>query len=127
MHDTTGKRPRDVLLMGAIAIIFGFDEIYVGLFGNYLGILSHAIRPSVSTAAVGLFYSLGGFALFLTRRRWGTIASLVFIGAEVAGRAYLVGTGVASSTGPDFLKIIIGGAIAIALMAYIAFRSSWHN
>jgi hypothetical protein len=117
------RRPIGILIVGAIAVVFGLGEIYVGLFGNYLGILTNAMKPSIATAIVGAFYSLGGLSLLITRRTWGTILSLVFIGAEVAGRIYLVATGIAPSSGPDLVKIVVGGAIAIGFMLYIAWRS----
>jgi hypothetical protein len=49
--------------------------------------------------------------------------AIVFIGAEVLGSVYLVMAGIAPSSGFDLVKIIIGGAIAIALMLYIGRRS----
>lgn len=117
------RRPRDVIVVAVLLIVFGLGEIWVGMFGNFLGILSQAIPPSAATAIVGAFYSLGGVALLVTRRRWGAILSLIFIGAEVLGRAYLVATGVAPSHGADFYKIVIGAIIAIGFMSYIALRS----
>jgi len=100
------RRPRDILVLAVILIIFGLGEIWVGFFGNYLGILSKSIPPSVSTAIVGFFYCLGGLMLLITRRPWGTTLSLIFIGCEVLGRAYLVAIGVAPARGPDLVKIV---------------------
>jgi len=117
------KRPTGVIVVAVAAVIFGLGEIWVGLFGNYLGILSRNMPPSLATAIVGGFYSLGGLALLVTRRTWGTILGLLFIAAEVLGRAYLVAVGIAPSSGSDLLKIVIGGAIAIGFMSYIAWRS----
>lgn len=117
------RRPKDVIVVAVLLIVFGLGEIWVGMFGNFLGILSQSIPPSAATAIVGAFYSLGGVALLVTRRQWGTILSLIFIGAEVLGRAYLVATGVAPSHGADFYKIVVGAIIAIGFMSYIALRS----
>jgi hypothetical protein len=121
------KRPTGVIVVAVAAIIFGLGEIWVGLFGNYLGILARNMPPSIATAIVGGFYSLGGLALLITRRTWGTILGLLFIGAEVLGRIYLVAVGIAPSSGSDLLKIVIGGAIAIGFMSYIAWRSFSQN
>jgi len=41
----------------------------------------------------------------------------------VLGRIYLVATGIAPSSGPDAMKIAMGGAIALALIAYVL--SQW--
>lgn len=120
-HHPTG-RPKDVLVLALILIVFGAGEVWVGLFGNYLGILSKALQPSAATAVVGSFYCLAGVMLLITRRRWGAILSLIFIGLEVLGRAYLVLIGVAPASGPDLVKIIIGGVIAVGFMFYIGLR-----
>jgi hypothetical protein len=117
------RRPKDILVLGVILVLFGLGEIWVGLFGNYLGILSKNLPPSVATAVVGTFYCMAGLSLLLVRRTWGTILSLVLIGCEVAGRVYLVAVGIAPARGADFVKIVIGGLIAIGFILYIALRS----
>jgi hypothetical protein len=53
------------------------------------------------------FYMLGGLALLITRRLWGTVLSLVFIGAEVLGRVYLLQTGAAPRSGADSLRTAV--------------------
>jgi hypothetical protein len=126
MREITAKpprRPKGVIVVAILVIVFGLGEIWVGLFGNYLGILSKSMHPSVATGIVGAFYSLAGVALLITRRAWGTFLSLFFIGAEVLGRVYLVAIGVAPSHGADLCKIVIGGIIAIGFMAYIGLHS----
>ena len=117
------KRPNDVLALAVILIIFGLGEIWVGVFGNYLEILAKSIPPSPATAMVGSFYCLSGLLLLVTRRVWGTVLSLVFIGCEVLGRVYLVAIGIAPAGGPDLAKIVIGGLIAIGFMLYLSWRS----
>ena len=93
-------------------MLFGLGEVVVGFAGNYLGILSKAIAPANSTIVVGVFYILGGVCLLLTRRKWGAALSMLFIGAEILGRIYLVLVGIAPSSGPDAIKIFIGGTSA---------------
>ena len=93
----------------------------VGITGNYLGILSHPMAPSIATAVVGAFYSLGGLFI-LTLRKWGAAIGILFIVAEVLGRVYLVGTGITPAHGLDGLKIVVGGVIALALVAYALWR-----
>ena len=68
---------------------------------------------------IGSFYSLGGLSLLITRKKWRAVLSIMFIGAEVFGRVYLVATGIAPSHGSDAIKIVIGGAIALGLIFYI--------
>jgi hypothetical protein len=94
----------------------------VGFNGNYLGILSTSIAPAFSAVIVGAFYSLGGLSLLITRKKWGAVLSIIFIGAEILGRVYLVMTGIVPSSGTDAVKIVIGGAIALALVLYIGLK-----
>jgi hypothetical protein len=100
----------------------GIGEIVVGFTGNYLGILSNPIAPSMATAIIGALYSLGGLFI-LTMRKWRAAIGIFFVGAEVLGRIYLVATGIAPSSGPDAMKIAFGGAIALALIVYVL--SQW--
>jgi hypothetical protein len=119
------RRPVGITVVGTLAIIFGFGEVVVGFAGNYLGILSKSIAPANSTVVIGAFYILGGVSLFLTRRKWGAALSILFIGAEILGRIYLVVIGIAPSSGPDAVKILIGGAIASAFIIYIGLK--WNS
>ena len=107
-----------ITAVSIFAIIAGLGEVVVGFTGNYLGILSQDIRPSISTAVVGAFYSLGGLSL-LTRKKWGAVLGILFISAEILGRVYLVVADIAPSKGEDAVKIVIGGAIALAVILYV--------
>jgi hypothetical protein len=98
------------------------DQRVVGFTGNYLKILSHSIAPSFSTGLIGVFYSLGGLSLLITRKRLGAVLGMSLIGAEILGRGYLVATGIAPASGADATKILVGGLIALALIAYVAFN-----
>lgn len=119
MTTSTSRRPRGLVIVGVFAFIAGLGEMVVGYTGNYLGILEHSISPSLATAVVGLFYSLGGVFLLVTKKKWGAILAIVSLACEILGRIYLVTTGVAPAQGADALKIVIGGLIAVALIAYI--------
>lgn len=115
------KYPPGLTIVAIFAIIAGLGEVVVGLTGNYLGILSKSITPSLVTAIVGSFYSLGGIAL-LTRKKWGAVLGIGFISAEILGRAYLIAVGIAPSHGIDALKILIGAIIASAVIIYIILK-----
>ena len=123
MHMNESRRPKGVLIVAVTVIVFGLGEVWVGWSGNYLGILSTRMPTSAVTAIVGMFYILGGVALLITPRTWGTVLSLIFIGAEVLGRIYLVIVGVAPRRGADLTKIVVGGVIAVGFMLYIGLRS----
>jgi hypothetical protein len=117
-------RPVGITAAAIFAIIAGLGEIVVGFKGNYLGILSKDIKPTVSTVLIGAFYSLGGLSLW-TRKKWGAVLGIVFISAEIFGRVYLVMAGIAPSQGGDAIKIVIGGAIALAVILYVC--SQWEK
>lgn len=93
------NRPIGIAIVAVFAIIAGLGEIVVGFTGNYLGILSKSIPPAFSTVIVGAVYSLGGLSLLITRKKGGAVLSIIFIGAEILGRVYLVMTGIAPSNG----------------------------
>jgi uncharacterized membrane protein len=116
------RRPVGIIVVGIFALIAGLGEVVVGFTGNYLGILAHRITPSFATGLTGVFYSLGGLFLLLSRRKWAAALGMLFLGAEIAGRIYLVATGTAPASGADAIKILIGGLIALALMIYVAFQ-----
>ena len=117
------NKPRrlGIILISIFAILSGINEVVVGLTGNFLGILSKPIPPSFATVTVGAFYSLAGLFL-LTMKKWGAVLGILFLSAEVLGRIYLVLRGVAPSKGGDALKILVGGLIALALVAYVGFQ-----
>ncbi|WP_322418797.1 hypothetical protein [Mesorhizobium huakuii] len=116
------RRSTGVIVVGIFAVIAGLGEVVVGFTGNYLGILSNSMTPSFSTGVVGLFYSLGGFFLLITRMKWGAVLAISFIGAEILGRIYLIAIGIAPGKGFDAVKILVGGLIALGLIIYILFK-----
>lgn len=114
-----GRRPLGILIVGLFAFIAGIGEVIVGFTGNYLVILAHSIPPSIATAVVGAFYSVGGLFLLFVRRKWGAIIGVLFIGAEILGRAYLILAGIAPAVGADAIKILVGALIAAAIIIYV--------
>jgi hypothetical protein len=124
LNSITRTRHVGITVVSLFAIIAGLGEVVVGFTGNYLGILSKDIKPTLATAIVGAFYSLGGLS-FLTRKKWGAGLGILFIGAEILGRIYLVMVGIAPSKGGDALKVVVGGAIALAVILYV--WSQWKH
>jgi len=66
------------------------------------------IAVLVIFAIIAGLVSLNGSYLF----------GLVFVGAEVLGRIYLVMAGIVPSEGGDDVKFVIAGVTAIAVMLY---------
>lgn len=113
--------PLGLTIIAVFAVIAGIGEVIVGFTGNYLGILSKSITPSITTSVIGAFYSLGGLFL-LTRKRWGAIVGIGFISAEIIGRVYLITVGIAPAHGIDAFKIFVGAVIALSLIIYVLFK-----
>jgi hypothetical protein len=118
MNTISRTRHIGITAVSIFATIAGLGEIVVGFRGNYLGMLSKDIRPSLSTAVIGALYSLGGLSL-LTMRKSGAVLAIRFFSAEILGRVYLVMAGIAPSSGGDAVKVVIGGTIALAVIRCI--------
>lgn len=111
-------RPVGIAVVALFAILSGLAEISVGFTGNFLRILSKDLQPNAAVGIVGALYTLGG-SFLLTRKKWGAVLGIVFIGGEILGRVCLIITGVAPSQGFDLVKIFVGGALAFAIMMYV--------
>jgi hypothetical protein len=105
-------------MVAAYCIFAGLSEVWVGISGNWMGVLSTPLKPSLRTALVGTFYVAAGISL-LSKRRTGALLGIVLILLEVLGRVYLVRIGRYPSSGPDFVKSVVGGVIAILLVVYL--------
>jgi hypothetical protein len=109
-------------------ILFGVAEVMTSFTGNFLGVFSTS-PSSASTyvgAAAGSCYVAGGL-FTLTMKKWGAALGIVFIGAEIAGRVYLVMSGLYPFNGADAGGIIAGTAIAVVFAVYIALRWNKFN
>ena len=115
-----------VTLIAIYCLVAGLSEMYVGLAGNWLGILAKPLPHSGWTALVGSFYALGGLAL-LMRKKWSLSLGATFIGAEAVGRFILIPLGVVPSHGTDLIEVIIGAAIAVALIIYLLLHRKWYQ
>ncbi|NLF52312.1 MAG: hypothetical protein GX577_14380 [Leptolinea sp.] len=107
-----------VILVAIYCIIAGLAEIWVGITGNWMGILSTPLKPSFWTALIGIFYLLAGISL-IPQNKPGAVLGIVFIGLEILARINLVLIGVYPSQGVDLFKSIIGAIIALALIFYL--------
>jgi hypothetical protein len=112
------RRP-ELTLAGGYCIFAGLLEIWVGITGNWLGILATTLKPSLWTALVGACYVAAGTSV-LSKRRTGALLGVVFILLDVVGRVHLVRIGTSRSIGPDVIKSVVGGVIALFVAAYVA-------
>jgi hydrogenase/urease accessory protein HupE len=119
LRTDSADRRAGLTLAGAYCVFAGVSEIWVGITGNWLGILSTPLKPSFWTALVGACYVAAGISL-LSKRRTGLLLGMVFILLEVVGRVCLVRIGTYPSKGPDVIKSVVGGGIALSVAAYVA-------
>jgi hypothetical protein len=116
-------RPRGIIAVSFLMILFGLAEVATGITGSFLGVISATTTPTYTSAsiAIGTFYILAG--LFnLTMKKWGALLAIVFLGADIAGRIALVIARVFPFTGIDAGSIIVGTAIAAIFALYIGLR-----
>ena len=111
-------RRTGITIVGGYCIFAGLSEIWVGITGNWMRLLSQPLKPSLQTALVGTCYVAAGISL-LSKRRAGALLGVVFVLLEVLGRVQLIRVGTYPSRGPDFRKTVVGGAIAILVVAYV--------
>lgn len=107
-----------ITIVTIYCIIAGLAEIWVGITGNWMGILSTPLKPSFWTALIGIFYLLAGISL-IPKKKLGAILGIAFIVLEILARVNLVLIGVYPSQGVDLIKSIIGATIALALIIYL--------
>src|SRR5262245_11029616 len=117
---------KGITVVAIFAILAGLAEVYVGFTGNFLGILSTPLMPATETIIIGACYVLGG--LFLTtKRKWGAMLGMLFILFEILARINAVRAGVVPTGGVDFIKVVIGAAIAVFVVLYIASQWKTYN
>ena len=116
-------RPRGIIVVSFLMILFGLAEVATGITGNFLGVISAATTSTYtsSSIAIGTFYILAGLFI-LTMKKWGALLAIVFLGADIVGRIALVITGVFPFAGVDAGSIIAGTAIAVIFAFYIGLR-----
>lgn len=120
-HETTISQRKGrigITIVTIYCIIAGLAEIWVGITGNWMGILSTPLKPSFWTALIGIFYLLAGISL-IPKKKLGAILGMAFIILEILARVNLVLIGVYPSQGVDLIKSIIGATIALALIIYL--------
>jgi len=122
---TAGKtRPRGILIVAALMILFGLAEVATGFTHNFIGMVSTS-QASLATylgVALGLFYFIGGL-LILTIRKWVAILAILLLCGDIIGRIAMVLAGLypVNSFRQTF-AIVIGTAIAVVFAVYIGLK-----
>jgi len=113
-------RPRGILVVAILMILFGLAEVGTGFKHSFFGIIT--TQDIISTylgVALGAFYFMGGL-LVMTSRKWAGTLATVLLCADVVGRIAMVLTGLYPIN--SFLQtfsMVIGTSIAVFFAIYL--------
>jgi hypothetical protein len=120
------RRTRGIAVVAVLMILFGLAEVVTSFTHRFFGIATTAVSTGTYiAAAIGVLYSLSGL-LVLTMKKWAAALAIVFLLADIAGRAALVGAGFyPTNSFRQIFAIIIGTAIVALFAIYIG--SKWKS
>ena len=120
------NRPRGIVVIALLMVIFGAAEITTGVTHDFFGFFGIATQEAPAATAAGLtlgaLYALAG-VLLLPMKRGPAAVALVLLVAIVAGRMALVATGLFPLHSLRQIVAIVAGTSIVALFAlYIGWR-----
>lgn len=117
------NRPRGILVVSGLMVLFGLSEMTTGVTHTFLGIATAPGSASTTAGVVlGALYAAAG-VLLLTMRRAGAALAVLLLVAIVAGRVALVASGLIPIHSLRQLVSIAAGTSIVALFAlYIGWR-----
>jgi len=117
------RRPRVIVVIAVLMIVFGIAEVATGLDHNFFGVTTTQGAASARIGVtLGLLYFAAG-VLTLTMRRWAARVAIGCLTADVVGRLAMVATGLyPTSSVKQVFAIVVGTALA-ALFAFCV----WHK
>ncbi len=120
---TQTQRPRDLMVIAGLMILFGLAEVVTSFTHNFFGInTAEGTASMVAGAAIGLLYVVSGIVL-VPVRKWGAATAIVCMAADVAGRVAMVATGLYPlNSAEQIFAIIVGTVIAAAFAVYIGLK-----
>ena len=117
------RRPRVIVVIAVLMIVFGIAEVATGLDHNFFGITTTQGAASARIGVtLGLLYFAAG-ALILTMRRWAARVAIGCLTVDVVGRLAMVATGLYPTGSVKQVFAIVAGT---ALAAFFAFYV-WHK
>jgi hypothetical protein len=122
------KRPRGMLIVALLMIIFGLAEVTTGLTHNFFGVsTARVITSAYAGVAIGILYAVAGLLILSMKRRAAALAIVLLI-ADIVGRIAMVVTGLYPV---DSLKqtfaIFLGTTIVAFFAVYIRLKWSSFN
>ncbi len=118
-----GRRPRDLLVIALLMILFGLAEVATSFTHNFFGVNTAAGDASTAAGtAVGMLYVLSG-VFILPVRKWGAALAIICLAADVVGRVAMVATGLYPlDSAKQTFAMIMGTLIAALFAVYIGLK-----
>ncbi len=119
------RRPRGIIVVASLMIIFGCAEVATAFTRNFFGL--HTAPGELAAfigAALGALYALAGF-LTLSMRRRAALTAVLFLMVIVAGRILMIVAGLYPVTSiRQAIAMAAGTAIAVGFAVYIGLNRS---
>jgi hypothetical protein len=117
------RRPRVIVVIAVLMIVFGIAEVATGLDHNFFGVTTTQGAASARIGVtLGLLYFAAG-VLTLTMRRWAARVAIGCLTADVVGRLAMVATGLYPTSSVKQVFAIVAGTALAALFAFYI----WHK
>lgn len=116
-------RPRGILIVALLMILFGLAEVVTGFTHDFFGITTASVSLfTYASALIGVVYAGAGF-LILTMKQWAAALAIVLLSADIVGRVALVVAGLYPTDSlKNTLSIIAGTAIVALFAVYIGVK-----
>jgi peptidoglycan/LPS O-acetylase OafA/YrhL len=120
------NRPRGVVVVALLMILFGLAEVTTGITHNFFGISTARVTSSAyAGVAIGALYAMAGLLILSMKKRAAALA-IVFLILDIVGRIAMVVTGL-YPVHPfgQAIAIILGTSIVAIFAVYIG--SKWSS
>ena len=123
MEPVKQARPRGIIIVACLMILFGLAEVVTALTHHFFGIITASVIIfTYSSVAIGMCYVAAGF-LILTMKKWAAALAIVLLGVDIVGRVALTVTGLYPTNSLENTFAIIAGTLIAALFAiYIGWK-----
>jgi hypothetical protein len=124
MNFVKRSRPRGVIVVAFLMILFGLAEVVTGFTHQFFGVMmANGATSAYAGASIGVLYAAAGL-LVLIMRKWAATLAIACLAADVVGQVAMVFTGLYPVDSPaQTFAIVTGTAIVVAFAIYIL--SSW--
>jgi hypothetical protein len=114
------NRPRGIVIVAILTILFGLAEVKSGLTHNFMGLTTSPANISTELGvSLGVFYFVASL-LILIGKKWTATLAVILLVVDVIGRLVMVIAGFyALSSFLQTFAIVIGTSLAAFFAIYI--------